>query len=606
MLKDNLQVDFNKKIADLEQKVTVLETQNRFYELLIKNLPGVFYLFDNDLVFLKWNSNLEKVTGFNSEELKKITVSDLFTGENLNKIKNVIDETFDIGSSGGESMINTWDNRQIPYFFTGASTTIDNNKFIIGMGIDISNLKQAESGLRENESLYRILAERLSEGLVIFQESEIVFANKAVASILGYEDPSQLISKNVMEMVAEGFDVYFRDIYQTIQHDISLERSFQARWLTLENNEIWVEGKAVCIQWKGLNAVLLTIRDVTELKLNEINLREEAMSLRRENVTLRSSIKDRYRLGEVIGKSKSIKKVYEQIFNAAASNANVVIYGESGTGKELVAREVHKQSRRANKPFVAVNSSAIPVNLLESEFFGYQKGAFTGANSDKPGYLDLADGGTLFLDEIGDLDIMLQAKLLRAIEAGGYNPVGGTVLKHSDFRIISATHKNLLHQIKNGEMREDFFYRIHIIPIVLPPLRDRKDDIPLLVDHYLRFYSRETKFRELPGEVMKILMEYDYPGNIRELQNVIQRYLATKSIDFLYEDDLSSAAGLTETSKKVINTGERDLQDNLGSLEKEIISKMMVKYGGNKSRSAEALGITRKTLARKLKLFEEA
>ncbi len=595
--------EFEKKIAELEQEVQLLNTQNQFFELLINNLPGLFYLFDSDFKVHKWNKNVETVTGYSSEEVQIRHVFDLFTGNDLTQIQNSIEDTFLQGAAYTEAILKTKDDRRIPYYFTGASTTLDDKKFLIGMGIDISKRKQAENELRESEALYRILAERLSEGVVLFHDFRILFANNSFTAMLGYKDPSQLITKNVMEMVAEGFNVYFREMYEAIQNDVCRERFFQARWVTLKKNEIWVEGRANLIKWKEKKAVLLTARDITEAKLKEISLKEETESLRRENVNLRSSIKDRYRFGEIIGKSESMQKIYERILNAAASNANVVVYGESGTGKELVANAVHKLSRRSAKPFVAVNSSAIPVNLLESEFFGYQKGAFTGANADKSGYLDQADGGTLFLDEVGDLDAGLQAKFLRAIEGSGYSPVGSSIIKYSDFRIISATHKNLLNQIKKGEMREDFFYRIHIIPINLPPLRERKDDIPLLVEHFLRTYSHESELRELPGDVMKALMNYEYPGNVRELQNVIQRYLAVKSIDFLYEND-SLPSGPSEADTKNNNPGGLNLQGNIDSLEKEMIRKALLKHGENKSRAAEALGISRKTLARKLKMFE--
>ena len=596
--------EFEKKISELEHVVQALNTQNQFFELLINNLPGLFYLFDSDFKVHKWNKNVETVTGFSAEEVQTRHIFELFTGSDLGNIKKSIEDTFIEGAGDTEAILKTMDGRKIPFYFTGASTTLNDKKFLIGMGIDISKRKQAENELRESEALYRILAERLTEGVVLFHDFRILFANNAFATMLGYDEPKQLISRNVMGMVADGFNVYFREMYEAIQNDVCQERFFQARWITLKENEIWVEGRANLIKWKEKKAVLLTARDITEAKLKEISLKEETESLRRENVNLRSSIKDRYRLGKIIGKSESMQKVYERILNAAASNANVVIYGESGTGKELVARAVHKLSRRSAKPFVPVNSSAIPVNLLESEFFGYQKGAFTGAAADKQGYLDRADGGTLFLDEVGDLDTGLQAKFLRAIDGGGYSPVGSCVIKHSDFRIISATHKNLLNQIKKGEMREDFFYRIHIIPINLPPLRERKDDIPLLVEHFLRIYSHESDLWQLPGEVMKALMNYEYPGNVRELQNVIQRYLAVKSIDFLYEND-SIPAGPTEAVGKIVTSEGLNLQDNINSLEKDMISKALLKHRENKSRAAEDLGISRKTLARKLKMFEQ-
>ncbi|MCU0600022.1 MAG: sigma-54-dependent Fis family transcriptional regulator [Desulfobacterales bacterium] len=592
------------KILQLERQAQALSTQNQFFELLINNLPGLFYLFDSDFKVHKWNQNVETVTGFSAEEVQTRHLFELFTGDDLIHIQKAIEEAFAKGTADVESILKTKDDRRIPFFFTGASTSLDGKKYLIGMGIDISKRKQAENELRESEALYRILAERLTVGVILFHDFRILFANNAFAALLGYNDPSDLLNLNVMDMVAEGFDVYFRDMYEAIKHDVCRERYFQARWVTVKKNEIWVEGRANLIQWKEKKAILLTARDITEAKLTEISLKEETESLRRENITLRSSIKDRYRLGEIIGKSASMQMIYERILSAAASNANVVIYGESGTGKELVARAVHKLSRRSAKPFVPVNSSAIPVNLLESEFFGYQKGAFTGANTDKLGFLDRADGGTLFLDEVGDLDVGLQAKFLRALEGGGYSPVGSSVIKHSDFRVISATHKNLLTQIKNGEMREDFFYRIHIIPINLPPLRERKEDIPLLVEHFLKIYSHESELRQLPGEVMKSLMNYDYPGNVRELQNVIQRYLAVKSIDFLYNDaPKPPAPGPQKEPPDAMQSNHHDLTSNIEHLEMKMIREALLKFGMNKTRAAESLGVSRKTLTRKIKQF---
>jgi PAS domain S-box-containing protein len=598
----SLKNKLEEKILQLEGKVQELSTQNQFFELLINNLPGLFYLFDSDFKVHKWNQNVETVTGFSTEEVQTRHLFELFTGDELIHIQKAIEEAFAKGATDVESILKTKDGRRIPYYFTGASTTLDGKKFLIGMGIDISKRKQAENELRESEALYRILAERLTVGVILFHDFRILFANNAFAAMLGYNDPSDLLNLNVMDMVADGFDVYFRDMYDAIQNDVCRERYFQARWVTVNKNEIWVEGRANLIQWKEQKAILLTARDITEAKLKELSLKEETESLRRENITLRSSIKDRFRLGEIIGKSESMQMVYERILNAAASNANVVIYGESGTGKELVARAVHKLSRRSAKPFVPVNSSAIPENLLESEFFGYHKGAFTGATTDKLGYLDRADGGTLFLDEVGDLDVGLQAKFLRALEGGGYSPVGSSVIKHADFRVISATHKNLLTQIKNGHMREDFFYRIHIIPINLPPLRERKEDIPLLVEHFLRIYSHESELRQLPGEVMKSLMNYDYPGNVRELQNVIQRYLAVKSIDFLY-NNVPEPGDTQEETPDTKKTNHHNLLSNIEHLEIKMIREALLKFSMNKSRAAESLGVSRKTLTRKIKQF---
>jgi transcriptional regulator with PAS, ATPase and Fis domain len=364
-----------------------------------------------------------------------------------------------------------------------------------------------------------------------------------------------------------------------------------------------VEGRGNLIQWQGNPTVLLTARDITETKQREISMQEEADHLRRENVTLRSSIKDRYRFGNIIGKSVAMQEVYELILDAAASSANVIIYGESGTGKELVARAIHTLSSRGANNFIPVNCAAIPENLLESEFFGHKKGAFTGAHSDKQGYLDLADGGTLFLDEVGELSINLQAKLLRAIEGGGYSPVGSSLSKASDFRIIAATNKDLLDVLKKGLMREDFFYRIHIIPITLPPLRNRKDDIPLLLEHFLRTYSQGDNVPTVSGQIIDALIRYDWPGNVRELQNVIQRYIAVKRIDFLpfttpVPTDLEEGPqiDMADQAKEDLDTGGK-----LAEIEEAAIKKALTRFRGNKTRTAEALGISRKTLTRKLK-----
>jgi len=589
-----LKKESEQKITELKNKIQELNKENKFFELLIRSLPGLFYLFDSNFNVYRWNKNVETVTGYSTNEIQTKNLLELFEDDDLIKIKTNIEEAFVKGDACIEASLLPKDGIKIPYFWTGASTNIENVSYLIGVGIDISKRIQAEKDLRESENFYRILADRMTEGIVLFHNFRIIFANNSFATMFGYDKPSQLNNKNIMDMIAEEFDLYFREMYEAILCNVCEERFFQARWMNKIGKEIWVEGRTKLINWKGQPTILLTARDITETKLREISMQKETDNLRRENVRLRSSIKDRYRLGEIIGKSEAMQKVYTLILNAAASNANVVIFGESGTGKELVARAVHKMSRRASKSFVPVNSSAIPENLLESEFFGHKKGAFTGANSDKSGYLDLANGGTLFLDEVGDLNPSLQAKLLRALEDGSYSPIGSSIIKESDFRVLSATHKDLIQQVKIGEMREDFFYRIHIIPINLPPLRERKDDIPLLVEHFLKIYSNDKKTNQLSGHVMEVLMQYDFPGNVRELQNIIQRYLAVKSIDFLHIDN----------PPELTIDNSLNLQDNIDHIEQKMIKEALIKSGGKKSNAAKSLGISRKTLARKIKRFD--
>ena len=601
-IKEEQAVDLTRKIIQLEESTRGYERKSTFFELLIRSLPGLFYAFDDKFQVHMWNKNVEEVTGYLAEEIPEHSLFELFDGEDLKFIQDTIQNVFKTGQGVAEAILITKDHRRIPYFFTGVSAVIEGTPYLLGMGLDISILKGAEASLLESEALYRTFAARMTEGVTLIHEDKFVFMNNAFASMLGFSDPNEILGQDVMGFVSKEFEMYFRELFESIVKGMSKERFFQARWMRDKKQEIWVEGRGNLIQWKGNPTVLLTARDITETKLKEISMQEEAAYLRRENVTLRSSIKDRYRFGDIIGKSSAIQDVYELILNSAATGANVIIYGESGTGKELVAKAIHQLSSRSHSPFVPVNCAAIPDNLIESEFFGYKKGAFTGANTDKQGYLDMADGGTLFFDEVGELGLNLQAKLLRAIEGSGYSPVGGNITKHSDFRIIAATNKNLLEYTKKGLMREDFFYRIHIIPIQLPPLRQRKDDIPLLVEHFLRIYSPGKRLPSVSGHVLEALQNYDWPGNVRELQNVIQRYLTVKRIDFLTPASQEPPEIFNQAQVSMDkNKKDLKLQDYTENIEKAVIMDALNQHRWNKSKAAETLMISRKTLQRKMK-----
>lgn len=590
------------KLQNFPEKQIDFQQRNTFFEMLIKSLPGIFYVIDDHLNLYMWNKNAEIVTGYTYDDISRTGIYEIFEPEYLPLVKEAIEKAFNHGEGSVEAVIRTKEGCLTPYLFTGVSAGIESVPYLLGIGIDISKRKQAEDSLRESETLYRIFAQWMTEGVALLYSSQILFANKAFALILGCEEPNQLLGEDIMNYIHNDFEMYFKELISSVEEGQSTERYFQARWLKGHKEEIWVEGRGVFIRWKGNPAVLMTTRDITEAKLKEISMQEEAAHLRRENITLRSSIiKDRYRLGNIIGKSPSMQEVYELILNSSATNANVIIYGESGTGKELVAQAIHEMSNRSSKPFVPVNCAAIPENLIESEFFGYKKGAFTGALSDKPGYLDMADGGTLFLDEVGEVGINIQAKLLRAIEGGGYSPVGGSCAKFSDFRIIAATNKNLMDLSKRGLFREDFFYRIHIIPITLPPLRNRKEDIPLLLERFLRMYSPGKMIPSFPGNMIDALINYDWPGNVRELQNVVQRYLSVGTIDFLTLTGKQQAGPHAVVPTKDDQLSTFDLQEHTGNLEKTIIMEVLNKYHWNKSKSAEALNISRKTLSRKMK-----
>jgi len=593
------------EILELQKTVMDLERRGRFFEMLIRSLPGVFYAFDQDQQFLNCNENMEKVSGYSRDEFLHMTVNELFKGPDLKRIRNAVRAVFSKGEVTVEARLTNKDGEKSPYLFSAVSTKIEDASYVLGMGIDLSELKQTQDALRESETFYRVLAERMTVGAMLCQNSRIVFANDAILSIFGYRDAGDLLGKDIGELVSREFEMYFREMFDVVEKRFSEQRSFETRCRTKAGREIWIQGRASLIQWKGLPTVFMTARDITEGKERELSMLEEAEHLRRENISLRSSIKDRYRLGSLIGKSAAMQEVYELILNAAATNANVIVYGDSGTGKELVASAIHEMSSRSEKEFVPVNCAAIPENLLESEFFGHKKGAFTGAHADKQGYLDLADGGTLFLDEVGELGLSLQAKMLRAIEGGGYSPVGSSVNKLSDFRIIAATNQNLLEQVRKRGIREDFFYRIHVIPINVPPLRDRKEDIPLLMEHFLKLYSENGDPPPVPGQVLEALMSYDWPGNVRELQNAIQRYIAVKRLEFIPSSpsvptDLEAvdSSNLIETERAV------RLTQNVEEAERASIRKALELCNGRKGMAAKALGISRKTLFRKMKRLD--
>jgi transcriptional regulator with PAS, ATPase and Fis domain len=299
-----------------------------------------------------------------------------------------------------------------------------------------------------------------------------------------------------------------------------------------------------------------------------------------------------------------MQTVYEMILQSSSNDANVIIYGESGTGKELVAHSIHDLSGRKNKSFVAVNCGAINENLIESEFFGYKKGAFTGAASDTPGYFDKSNKGSLFLDELGEMSMNMQVKLLRAIEGQGYAPVGGNTVKTSDFRIIAATNQNLTELIKNKKMREDFYYRIHILPIYLPLLRERKEDIPLLIDHFLDIYpGKGSEKVNIPIHIKEAFQTYDWPGNVRELQNAVYRYITLGEIVFINEKFQTENDSYENFYDDVAGT-ENGLDVTMAQIEKKILLKALEKYQWNRGKTAEHLNIDRKTLYRKIKSLD--
>ncbi len=323
----------------------------------------------------------------------------------------------------------------------------------------------------------------------------------------------------------------------------------------------------------------------------------EMISLREENEIMRKDLTEKFH--NIVGKSKAMREVFELIQSISRARSTVMITGGSGTGKEMVARAIHYSSNRAEKPFVKLNCAALPENLVESELFGYEKGAFTDAKKTNRGRFELADGGTLLLDEISEMPANLQSKLLRVIQEREFERVGSSQTIQVDVRLIATSNRDLKKFIADGRFREDLFYRLNVIPLHLSALEDRKEDIPLLVEHFIQKYNQENE-RSVKGvepAAMRLLMSYHWPGNVRELENYIERAVVTGNNEMLTEDDFPTELALGRIADDV--SGLR-IPMKLEEGNKFLILKTLEKYNGNKTRAAEALGISPRTIRNKL------
>jgi len=344
-----------------------------------------------------------------------------------------------------------------------------------------------------------------------------------------------------------------------------------------------------------------------EVLLLAVSRAVERTRLVSENRALREELRGRFRLENVVGAHGSMEEVFRIVHKVARSASTVLIYGESGTGKELVARAIHVASDRRDRPFLAVNVGALPESILEAELFGYEKGAFTGADARKIGLFEQASGSTLFLDEVGELKRDLQVKLLRVLQEREILRVGGTEAVPVDVRVVAATNRDLEREVKQGRFREDLFYRLNVIPIRLPPLRERRTDIPLLVEHFLAKHGEPGRTRGMELDALEALVAYAWPGNVRELESVVERTLLLADGDVIRRSDLPAAVrmrGGLAAGGVPIEIPEEGLE--LEALERSLILQALEKAGGNVTRAARLLGLSRRTLQYRLERIQAA
>ncbi|MBI4699241.1 MAG: sigma-54-dependent Fis family transcriptional regulator [Nitrospirae bacterium] len=429
----------------------------------------------------------------------------------------------------------------------------------------------------------------------------------------GFEVQSVADGRSGINLLTEDkFDIFLLDIMMPDMTGLDVLKELSALKINLPSIVITAFGTVqTAVDAMKLGAFdYITKPFILDDILIAINRAINVSKLQNENIKLKKELKKEYGFNKIIGTSPQIQDVIKFIEKIADTDSTVLITGESGTGKELVAKTLHYYSSRAQKSFVPLNCASIPKDILESELFGHEKGAFTGAINTRIGRFELANFGTLFLDEIGDMPPALQAKLLRVLQEKEFERVGGVRTIKVDVRIIAATNKDLEKAVKDGEFREDLYYRLNVIPIHLPPLREIKEDIPLLVGHFVNEIAKKKK-KELPklsGEVLDCLSEYGWPGNVRELENLLERLIVLKEGDVITAEDLPERLRISRPLSHPASTrnfslplGGVDLNLVLDEMEKNMILQAMEISDGVKSKAASLLGLNRTTLIEKMK-----
>lgn len=622
-----------------QRTLELQESKKQLFDI-IDFLPYPTYVVNRDETVIAWNRAMATLTGIATQDVVGKAYRPFLKNLYNPSDPLLIDRVLKAGPSANDANLPPpTDNEHTPpsekrehiyfverylekmnngkggYIWITAAPILDNDNRIAGAieSIrDVTEVKQAERIIRQSERRLSTLMSNLPGMAYRIVGTngrwEVEFVSQGSYQIFGYE-PSFFINRDVKELRRIIHPDDLNRVVDAVREAIRDRKSIQCEYriLTAQDETKWVFDKAEAVVGASDNTISVEgfMADFTVYKKMEERLK-------RENTLLRSTIRDRYKFKGIIGNCAAMQEVFELIVNAASSDDNVFISGESGTGKELVAQAIHNASNRRDKRFVAVNCAAIPENLIESEFFGARKGAFSGAHEDKKGYLETADNGTLFLDEIGDISPMVQVKLLRAIDGGGFSPVGSRKIIRPNLRIIAATNKDVNQLITSGAMRQDFFFRIHVIPIHLPALRERGDDILLLINHFLRQYGSADDITTLSKKDLETLRSHHWPGNVRELQNVLRRYLALKSLHFMrlekFEkmDKPDIAENTTAMSREpspenVQQHPDEGLKNRVENYEKELIQKTLEQSRYNRTKASKMLGVSRKTLFRKMK-----
>lgn len=582
------------------------ESRQRFKEIA-DLLPGIICEIDMDFMLSYVNQKGLNTFGFTQEEFEKgINILELIPPAAQQEFEKDVYNIFhgDFGNpvvyelfKKDRSIIHVMIN-SAPIFKNGAPAGV---RTCI---IDISDLVTAEEKLKISEERFRTIFAESPIGIALFSANGfIVEKNRSFEEMFnlvgGFENDSPLfyflsIDENAMKTIHEG-----KGLIHESEHISKCEEN---------ETIIYFEWHITPIGFNGDSPViyLAQVKDITEQKQAQaVRLKKAKEATERAHAliaSLRKELREKSTFQNMVSRSAEMKKIFEILPEVAQAAASVLICGDSGTGKELVARSLHELSARKSKPFVAINCSALPDNLLESELFGYKAGAFTDAKKDKPGKFALAEGGTIFLDEIGDISMAMQVKLLRVLQERVYEPLGGTATVKANVRVIAATNKDLNSMVSKGSFREDLFYRINVVAIKLPNLNERRCDIPLLCEHFIDRYNFRygKEIKEINKEAMEIILSYNFPGNIRELENIIEHAFIFCKNAVIEPHHLPLALRSAENTGKI---KELSFINNLDELEKIYLQSVINECGGDKAKTAQKLGIHRATLFRKLKHY---
>ena len=534
----------------------------------VNALADGIIITDEHLKIINFNQAILRITGFSPDELM---------GKNIKEILPYFKKVENKVIPAVETEMKTWEGMTIKVLVSVNPVKSPEGKtnqhlFVIRNIFEyLFLLKQ----LVQERNFKEAILESILDGVfTVDSQFRITSFNKAAENITGYKK-EEVLGKNCSE-VMKSPDADACPLKKTLETGENVS-NYEMEIITKNGKRIPVSvNTAILYDEKGeVIGGVETFRDMSEI------------------VRLRNEVRHRFSFGNIIGKSDCMQIIYDKLEVISVTDSNVLIEGETGTGKDLIARTIHYNSMRKDKPFVKINCAAIPENLLESELFGYKKGAFTGAVMDKMGKFEAADGGTIFLDEIGDMPLSLQAKILRVIEEREFERLGEVETRKVDVRVIAATNRPLKELVEQGKFRMDLYYRLNVVRIRLPALRERAEDIPLLLDHFIEVFNKKfnKKVKGVEQKVMDFLLDYSWPGNVRELENVIEHAMIHARGDLIRFDNLPDY---------LFEEGESGAV-SLVDVEREHIFRVLKSVNNNKTRASKILGISRSTLWRKLK-----